>query len=262
MSIYREVAEAEANAEPVALCILTSSSGSTPRHAGSKMLVYMGGRIRGTIGGGEVEGRVIQEALTALVDGKSRRLSYNMVDPQKGDPGICGGQVEVFVEPVLPPPEIVIIGAGHVGQKLAYLAHWLGFRVAVSDDRAEFCTSAANPDADRFFPVSMADLPQHLKITAQTYLVLTTRGTSVDVAGLPALLDCEAAYLGIIGSKRRWSMTRKALLDAGIPEAKLAKIHSPVGLELNAETPEEIAVSILAEIIMLRNGGTGAGMKL
>ena len=262
MTIYHELAEAEANAEPVALCTLINSSGSTPRHEGSKMLVYPDGRIQGTVGGGEVESRVIHEALTALVDGKSRRLSYNMVDPQKGDPGICGGQVEVFVEPILPRPEIVIIGGGHVGNKLAHLAHWLGFRVAVADDRPEFCTSEANPDADRFFPVPMADLPLHLKMTPQTYLVLTTRGMAVDVAGLPSLLDCETAYLGIIGSKRRWSMTRKALRDAGIPEAKLEKIHSPVGLELKAETPEEIAVSIMAEIIMLRNGGTGALMKL
>jgi xanthine dehydrogenase accessory factor len=262
MTILQELAGAEANAEPVALCTLIKSSGSTPRHEGSKMLVYPDGRIQGTIGGGEVESRVIHEALTALVDGKSRRLSYNMVDPQKGDPGVCGGQVEVFVEPVLPRPEFVIIGAGHVGKKLAHLAHWLGFRVAISDDRPEFCTKEANPDADRFYVGPIAELPKHLKITPQTYLVLTTRGMVVDVAGLPVLLDYEAAYLGIIGSRRRWSMTRKALMDAGIPEAKLARIHSPVGLELNAETPEEIAVSIMAEIIMLRNGGTGAGMKL
>jgi xanthine dehydrogenase accessory factor len=262
MTIYKALAEAEANSEPVALCTLINTSGSTPRHEGSKMLVYPDGRLQGTVGGGEVESRVIQEALTALVDGKSRRLSYNMVDPHKGDPGICGGQVEVYVEPVLPRPEIVIIGGGHVGNKLAHLAHWLGFRVAVSDDRPEFCTQAANPDADRFFPVLMGELPRQLKITPQTYLVLTTRGMAVDVAGLPGLLECEPAYLGVIGSKRRWSMTRKALLEAGISETKLAKIHSPVGLELNAETPEEIAVSIMAEIIMLRNGGTGARMKL
>jgi xanthine dehydrogenase accessory factor len=262
MTIYQELAEAEASAVPVALCTLIDSHGSTPRHEGSKMLVYPDGHILGTVGGGEVESRVIHEALTTLKDGKTRRLSYNMVDPKKGDPGICGGHLEVFVEPVLPRPEIVIIGGGHVGKELAHLAHWLGFRVAVSDDRPEFCTQEANPDADRFFPVSMAELPQHLKMTHQTYLVLTTRGMAVDVAGLPVLLDCETAYLGIIGSKRRWSMTRKALIEAGVPEAKLAKIHSPVGLELNAETPEEIAVSIMAEIIMLRNNGTGASMKL
>ncbi len=262
MTIYQSLAANEANAEPVALCTLIESSGSTPRHAGSKMLVYPDEHIEGTVGGGEVESRVIDEALKALADGKTRRLCYNMVDPQKGDPGICGGQVEVFVEPVLPRPEIVIIGGGHVGKQLAHLAHWLGFRVAVSDDRPEFCTREANPDADRFFPVAMAELPQRLKITSQTYLVLTTRGMAVDVAGLPGLLDCEAAYLGIIGSKRRWSITRKALMEAGVPEAKLAKIHSPVGLELNAESPEEIAVSIMAEIIMLRKGGSGASMKL
>ena len=261
MSILEQLARAEANDEPVALCTLINTSGSTPRHEGSKMLVYPDGHILGSIGGGEVESRVIQEALTALLNGKARRLSYNMVDPQRGDPGVCGGQVEVFVEPIIPRPEIVIIGGGHVGKAVAHLAHWLGFRVAVSDDRAEFCTKDANPDADRFFQVPMAELPHHLKITPQTYLVLTTRGMAVDVAGLPGLLESDAAYIGLIGSKRRWSMTRKALIETGIPQEKLDRVHSPMGLELNAETPEEIAVSIMAEILKYRNGGSGTSMS-
>lgn len=262
MAIYSALAELEQAGESGALCTIIRSRGSTPRHQGSKMLVYADGHFTGTVGGGEIENRVLREALAAMQDGQSRLLSYDMVDPQAGDPGVCGGTVEVYVEPVLPRPLVLIIGGGHVGKAVAHLAHWLNFRVAVSDDRAAFCTPEANPDADLFFPVLMAELPQQLTINPQTYILLTTRGVTVDIAGLPGLLDSPAAYLGVIGSKRRWALTRKALLEAGFSEEKLNRVVSPIGLELNAETPEEIAVSIMAEIIMLRNGGTGRPMRV
>lgn len=262
MAIYSALAELEQAGESGALCTIIRSRGSTPRHQGSKMLVYADGHFTGTVGGGEIENRVLREALAAMQDGQSRLLSYDMVNPQAGDPGVCGGTVEVYVEPVLPRPLVLIIGGGHVGKAVAHLAHWLNFRVAVSDDRAAFCTPEANPDADLFFPVLMAELPQQLTINPQTYILLTTRGVTVDIAGLPGLLDSPAAYLGVIGSKRRWALTRKALLEAGFSEEKLNRVVSPIGLELNAETPEEIAVSIMAEIIMLRNGGTGRPMRV
>ena len=262
MAIYSALAELEQAGESGALCTIIRSRGSTPRHQGSKMLVYADGHFTGTVGGGEIENRVLREALAAMQDGQSRLLSYDMVNPQAGDPGVCGGTVEVFVEPVLPRPLVLIIGGGHVGKAVAHLARWLNFRVAVSDDRAAFCTPEANPDADLFFPVLMAELPQQLTINPQTYILLTTRGVTVDIAGLPGLLDSPAAYLGVIGSKRRWALTRKALLEAGFSEEKLNRVVSPIGLELNAETPEEIAVSIMAEIIMLRNGGTGRPMRV
>ncbi len=259
-SIYRAVAELIEKGEAGALCTIINSDGSTPRHEGSKMLVYEGGSFIGSVGGGEMENRVIKEAQKALLDGKSRLLQYSMVDPRQGDPGVCGGTVEIYVEPILPSPLLVIIGGGHVGKAVAHLARWSGFRVAVSDDRPEFCTREANPDADEFYPYSMAELPTHLKINPQTYLVLTTRGSPVDVAGMPALLDKPFAYLGLIGSKRRWLTTTKALLERGVAEESLARVHSPLGLELNAETPEEIAISIMAEIIMIKNGGSGKSM--
>ncbi len=262
MDIYRAVVELENNREAGALCTIIDSSGSTPRHTGSKMLVYEDGHFVGTVGGGEIESRVMQAAHEAMQDGKSRRLSYNMVDPSQGDPGVCGGTVEVFVEPILPQPTLVIIGAGHVGKAVAHLAKWLGFRVAVNDDRADFCTPEANPDADEFYPVPMADLPEQMRINSQTYLVLTTRGVTIDVPGLPAILESRAGYIGVIGSRRRWITTRNALIEAGVTEELLKRVHSPIGLELNAETPEEIAVSILAEIIALRNGGSGKPMKM
>jgi xanthine dehydrogenase accessory factor len=267
MQIYHKIQDAIDQSEPVALCTIVESHGSTPRHGGSKMLVYPADapgqfRIFGTVGGGEVESRVIQEALQALKDGKNRLLRYEMVDPRAGDPGVCGGQLEVYVEPILPKPCLVVIGGGHVGKAVAHLAHWLGFRVAVCDDRAEYCTAQENPDADEFYPVAMGELPSHLRITPNTYLVCTSRGAVVDIPGLPPLLDTQAAYIGVIGSRRRWTITRQGLQAAGVSAEKIDRIHSPVGLELNAETPEEIAVSILAEIIQVRNGGTGHSMKI
>lgn len=260
-SIYTAVYHLQSEGGMGAVCTIIESNGSTPRHVGSKMLVYADGHFIGTVGGGEVETRIIHEALDAMRVGKPRRLQYSMVDPQRGDPGVCGGTLEIYVEPVLPEPLLVVIGGGHVGKAVAHLAKWLGFRVAVSDDRLEFCNKEANPAADEFYPVSMAELPEHLTFNSQTYLVLTTRGAAVDIAGLPKLVDQPYAYLGVIGSKRRWTVTRKALLEQGISEEKLTRIHAPIGLELNAETPEEIAVSILAEILMLRNQGTGSSMK-
>ncbi len=260
-SVYQSLFELEAAHQPGVLCTVVKTSGSTPRHSTSKMLVHPDGSIEGTVGGGELENRVIREALEALKDGRSRLLEYSLVDPARGDVGVCGGQVEVFVEPVLPPPTLVVVGGGHVGKAVAHLAKWLGFRVAVSDDRAEFCTPEANPDADEFYPVPMAELPAHLAINPQTYLVLTTRGSSIDAAGLPALLDTPAGYLGVIGSRKRWLTTTKALEEKGIPAKKLEKVHSPMGLGLGAETPEEIAVSIMAEVLIARSGGSGKPMK-
>lgn len=260
-SIYQSISELETNNESAVLCTVVKSTGSTPRHVGSKMLVYADGKFIGTVGGGGLENSVMDEARKALADGEPRYLHYNMSDPSRGDVGVCGGQVEVFVEPILPAPMVIVIGAGHVGKAVAHLAKWLGFRVAVSDDRAEFCTPETVPDADAYYPVPMEKLTEHVKVTRQTFLVLTTRGSNVDAAGLAPLLETEAAYIGVIGSKRRWSETVKAMKEQGVPAEKIERVHSPIGLELQAETPEEIAVSIMAEILMIRNKGTGKVMK-
>jgi xanthine dehydrogenase accessory factor len=260
-SIYQALAELEKKDESAALCTVVSSQGSTPRHVGSKMLVYPDGKFIGTVGGGDLEHRVLDEAWIAIAEGKARLLKYNMVDPSRGDPGVCGGTVEVFVEPILPAPMIVVVGAGHVGKAVVHLAKWLGFRVAVSDDRPEFCNPESVPGADAYYPVEMGKLPEHLKVTRQTYIVITSRGSNVDAAGLPNLLETNAAYIGVIGSKRRWATTARALKEKGVAEEKIAKVHSPMGLELQAETPEEIAVSIMAEILIVRNKGTGKMMK-
>ena len=262
VDIYQALAEVEKNHQSAALCTVVKSIGSTPRHVGSKMLVYPDGKFIGTVGGGDLEHRVLDEAWIAMTDGESRLLTYRMSDPSRGDVGVCGGTVEVFVEPVLPPAMIVVIGAGHVGKAVVHLAKWLGFRVAVSDDRPEFCTPEAVPGADAYYPVDMGELPKHLTINRRTYIVITSRGANVDVVGLPGLLESNPAYIGVIGSRRRWLTTVKGLKEKGVPEEKIASVHSPMGLELNAETPEEIAVSIMAEVLMLKDKGTGKPMKM
>ncbi|UCD97524.1 MAG: XdhC family protein [Chloroflexota bacterium] len=253
MSIWRAIAELEEKFEPGVLCTIIHSQGSTPRHVGSKMLVYADGSILGSVGGGELEARIIAAALESISDGNPRRLPFNMSDPAQGDPGLCGGQVEVYMEPIIPKPALVIVGAGHVGRAVAHLAHWLDFRVVVSDDRPEFCDPEMFPEVEEFFPLPFEQLSDHLRITPWTYFVLTTRSVDIDVPGLPNILASPAAFIGVIGSKRRWQTTRTQLEALGVAEDQLARVQSPMGIEINAETPEEIAVSIMAEIIRIRH---------
>ncbi|MFW6070241.1 MAG: XdhC family protein [bacterium] len=261
LTIIEELIEAQKNGEPVVLATVTKARGSVPRHAGSKMLIYENGAISGTVGGGEMESRVIAEAQEALNEGQPRVLPYSLVDPQRGDPGVCGGEMEVYLEPYLPPMTVFVIGAGHVGQAVADLAHWLGYQVVVNDDREELATEEAVPNADVYLPGSIEEaLAQH-KITRNTYVVLLTRNVVIDKEILPRLIDTPAPYIAVMGSRRRWQHTKELLLEDGLTEEQLSRFHSPVGLELNAETPEEIAVSIMAEIIMLRRQGTGERMS-
>jgi xanthine dehydrogenase accessory factor len=260
-SVYAALAAVEASGEPAVLCTVIAARGSVPRHVGSKMLVFADGRFTGTIGGGEMESRVIREAQALLRGGEAHVVRYQLADPASGDPGVCGGEMEIFVEPIHPRPAVLVIGAGHVGRALVHLAHWLGFRVALADDRPEFCTPEWAPGADEYLPVAARDLPGRFNFHAQTYIVMPTRGVPFDVDALPHLLDVPHAYLGVIGSRRRWATAVERLRGLGVAAEKLAAVHAPMGLELNAETPEEIAVSILAEIIMLRRGGTGQPMQ-
>ena len=257
---YRRLAELESTGEPFALATVVRAQGSVPRHEGTKMLVFPGGRSEGTVGGGDLEYRVIQAALQALRDGRPRKLSYSFRDLERGDVGVCGGEMEVFVEPVQDRPTLVVVGGGHVGRAVVHLASWLGFRVVLSDDRPEYAAAEAAPGADSYLLGPLAELPRQIEITPETYVMLTTRGVPVDVDGLPALLQSPAGYIGVIGSRRRWEVCAQELASRGVPAEQIARVHSPMGLELNAETPEEIAVSMLAEIIQIRRGGTGERM--
>ena len=261
MDIYTAILEARAQGRRAVLCTVVRARGSAPRHAGSKMLVFEDGQPIGTVGGGEMESRVIVAARQVLAGGEPRVEHYELIDPKQGDPGVCGGEMDIFIEPIKPDPVVLVIGGGHGGKAIVHLAKWLGFRVALSDDRPEYCTPEWAPGADEYLPCPIAELPGRFRFHAETYIVMPTRGAAIDVEGLPHLLDQPFAYLGVIGSRRRWATAAQALIERGAPEAKLRRVHSPMGLELNAETPEEIAVSVMAEIVMLRRGGTGQAMK-
>jgi xanthine dehydrogenase accessory factor len=261
MSIFQKIAELENNGEPAVFCTIVDSKGSTPRHEGSKMLVFPDGHIEGTVGGGEIENRVIAEALDALEKRRTKVLNYKLVDPATGDPGICGGQVEVYVEPIIPKLTIVVVGAGHVGRQVVFLAKWLGYRVVVSDDRADICTPEYMPGADEFLICPMAEITKNIKVTPYTYFVITTRGSDVDIEGLPSILETNPGYIGIIGSKRRLENTKKEINKKKDYSAAFSKVRAPMGLELRAETPEEIAVSIMAEIMMVANASDGKSMS-
>jgi xanthine dehydrogenase accessory factor len=253
MSIFKLAADLTERGTPCAICTVIRVSGSVPRHEGSKMLVGANGELlAGTIGGGEMESRALQLARDAIHDGKPRNVSYQLTDPASGDPGVCGGTVEVFIEPLLMQPTLLVIGAGHVGRALVHLAKWSGFRVVLADDRAELVTPALAPNADVYLAGALHEQLSKIELTPQTYVALVTRGYPIDVNLLPMLLQSPTAYIGVIGSKRRWLTAKQALIERGLSESDLARVHAPIGIELNAETPEEIAVSIMAEIISIR----------
>ena len=214
------------------------------------MLVYEDGSTSGTIGGGEMEARVCREALDALAKGKPRHLAYSLVDPNAGDPGVCGGDVAIYVEPYLPPLTVYVMGGGHVGAAVADLGAWLGYRVVVWDDRPDVHDGPTTEQIERLVGPIDAALEQ-TPIDAFTYVVLVTRNPGIDSEILPRVLETPARAIGVMGSARRWKATRANLTAAGVPHDALERVISPVGLEIGAETPGEIAVSILSEIIGL-----------
>jgi xanthine dehydrogenase accessory factor len=224
------------------------------------MLIFANGDTEGTIGGGELEFRVSEAARRVIEKGRLERLTYEFRDPAEGDVGVCGGEMEVLVEPIKPPATVVVVGAGHVGQAVAHLAKWLGFHVIVVDDRPDFASPEIVPGADETVVASMSEISERVSLHADSYLLLTTRGVAIDVEALPVLLESPAGYIGVIGSRRRWQITAEALREHGIADELIGRVRSPMGLELNAETPEEIALSMMAEIVMLRRGGTGETM--
>ncbi|MFW5709010.1 MAG: XdhC family protein [Chloroflexota bacterium] len=253
---------AQLNNEPVALATVVHTQGSMPRHAGSKLLVRRDGSTTGTIGGGAMEASVIKAALTVISDGQPQLITYTLNNLEDGDPGICGGSAQIFIEPYGTSPTLLVVGGGHCGAALAELGKWLKYRVVLADDRAEFCNPDYIPGLDEYIVCPPEHLTDHISIDKNTYVAAVTRGLPVDIELIPALLETEAAYIGLIGSKRRWALTAKALEDRyGLTQADLSRVHAPIGLEIEAETPREIAISIMAEIIMIQRGGTGLPMR-
>jgi xanthine dehydrogenase accessory factor len=208
----------------------------------------------GTVGGGGVEARVIGEAKAALTQGQSRELTYELVDEERGDPGICGGDMRIFVEVLSPRPTLLILGAGHVGQAVAELGHFLGYRIAVMDERPVLTTPERFPWAETRLAGDLAEHVRDFPLSEHTYLVMVTPHHSLDEKVLKALVDRPWAYVGLIGSRRRTAHTFERAREAGVPDDLLEQVHTPIGLAIGAETPREIAVSILGEIIAVQRG--------
>lgn len=234
-----------------ALVTVVRTDRSTPRRHGATMVVFADGRCHGTVGGGEMEARAREAASSALLDGQPRLITYRLVDPSIGDPGVCGGEMDVYVEPYMTEPTLVVLGAGHVGRAVTDLASWLGWTVIVWDDRPDQLEGITNATSVSSGPVDQALTAAG--IDSRTALVVVTRNVALDREIIPALLSTKAGYIGLMGSGRRWTTTRAMLLEDGISEDQLSRIQTPIGLEIGAETPEEIAISIMAEVVRARS---------
>ena len=252
--VYEAALEAIRRGESAAVATVIEAKGSTPRSASAKMLVYADGRIVGTVGGGALEAQVIEEAKAAIAEGQSRELDYSLVDEKRGDLGICGGGMRLFVEVLSPRPTLLIMGGGHVGQAVAELAALLGYRIAVLDERPEMVTPERFPQAEMLLAGDCIHQVVDFPFTEHTYVVMVTSHHTQDEEVLALLADRPFAYVGLIGSRRRSAMTFERAREAGDPEELLGPVHTPVGLDIGAETPQEIAVSIIAEIVAVRRG--------
>ncbi|MGP8215110.1 MAG: XdhC family protein [Bacteroidia bacterium] len=251
--IFNMLADARKAKQASALCVVVRTSGSTPRKSGAKMVVYSDGTISGTIGGGELEKRVIENALNAIKENKIQWFRHDLLHHHNM---CCGGTVEVYIEPLMKPKKLYIFGAGHVGQALAKYATGFGFDIYLVDDRKEYL------DQCDIESVSKMNLPfdqalQLLPFDMQTYICIMTYDHATDREILSFCMKKEHAYLGMIGSQRKVEVTKKIFLEAGFcTKEELDAVDMPIGFEINADGPLEIAISILARLLEAKNSKT------
>jgi xanthine dehydrogenase accessory factor len=241
--------------EEVALVTIVAATGSTPQRVGAKMLVHADGRTVGTIGGGCYENDAFWKAREAIKARRPLNVKYELSDDFAEESGlICGGQMEVFIEPVEPAPDVYIFGAGHVGYHLARMAHDTGFHVRIIDDREKFASSERFAEG---VEVIVEDIPAWLQanqLPPTAYAVIVTRGHRHDLDALRALVPSMLRYVGLIGSRAKVRRIYDALREEGASAEALSRVHAPIGLDIGAITPQEIAVSILAEMIAVKHG--------
>jgi xanthine dehydrogenase accessory factor len=253
--VFSAVTDALERGEPAALVTIVSTTGSTPQRVGAKMLVFADGRIVGTIGGGCYENDAFWKAREAITNRKPQLVHYELDDDFAQESGlVCGGQMDVYIEPIEPSPELYIVGAGHVGFHLARVAHEVGFRVHVVDDREKFANRERFPHA---VEIVVEDIPAWIARTtlaAHAYAVIVTRGHTNDLEALRALAPRELRYLGLIGSRAKVARIYEQLVEDNMSADSLKHVHAPIGLDIGAVTPQEIAVSILAELIAVKHG--------
>jgi xanthine dehydrogenase accessory factor len=254
MDIFEEIVSMRQQGLRGALATIVHTNGSIPSFESSRMLVREDGSIVGTIGGGCVEADVWAAAREVMDLERPRKMTFNLNNEASYDSGlICGGTLEIFVEPILPQPRLYIFGGGHISTALAKVASLAGFWIAIADDRAAFANAERFPQAAEIYQ-TFDDAFTKLSPNRSSYLVIVTRGHKDDLRVLEWAVTTTARYIGMIGSKRKVLSCYKVLEKQGVPPEILARVFAPVGLEIGALTPEEIAVSITAELIAIRRG--------
>jgi xanthine dehydrogenase accessory factor len=244
---------AEESGSPAALVTVIATEGSTPQKAGAKMVVYPDGRIVGTIGGGCVEAEMTWRARQVIEARKPQVASYDLTPDQAGEDGlVCGGRMQVFIEPIEGTPTLCIFGAGHVAQPLARMAKASGFRVQVADDRIKFANRERFPDVDLLVVDDFAAAARQMTLGPNTYAVVVTRGHKGDTEALHAVVGKGLRFVGLLGSRPKLVHLVTALEESGVAPQDVGEIHCPLGIEIGAVSPEEIAVSVLAEMIAVR----------
>ncbi len=253
MNLYEEIVKLQREGRRAAVATIVNSRGSIPSFQSAKMLVRDDGSIAGTIGGGCVEAEVWQAAREVISQEKPRTLTFDLNQDPKYDTGlVCGGTLEIFIEPVLPFPLLYIFGAGHVALELFKAARNAGFECIVTDDRDAYANVERFPNALKIIARDFNEAIAELTPSESSYVVIATRGHRDDMRVLRWAVQTPARYIGMVGSKRKAITVFRELAREGIDPALFERVHSPVGLDIGAVTPEEIAVSIVAELIAVR----------
>jgi xanthine dehydrogenase accessory factor len=249
--LFQKLADIEKREGQAALAIVVRTEGSTPRKAGAKMIVMQDGSTFGTLGGGGLEKKIIEESLEALKGGKTKLTSFTL----EGDLDMmCGGEIEVYIEPINQPEKLIIFGAGHLTRALAPLMRSMGFRVTVVEDNPDLSGDDHLADIEEVKPEDMESYAEKLPPESNAYIVILTRGFSKDKAVLEHIIGKDFRYVGMVGSGKKILTIKEDLISKGIERERLSKLHAPIGLDIGAETPEEIALSIAAEILSVRRG--------
>jgi xanthine dehydrogenase accessory factor len=259
MDVYSEIVRLRDEGRRGALATIITVRGSIPSFETAKMLVRDDGSIVGTIGGGCVEAEVWQTAKEVMQSEKPQTLTFNLNQNPKYDTGlVCGGTLEVFIEPVLPIPQLYIFGAGHVAQSLYKTARLAGFDTTVIDDREAYANRERFPDAKDIYTGDYEQVTAQLAPGESSFIVIVTRGHRDDMRILrwALTLPTQCRYLGMIGSERKFIAVQKELEAEGIAPEKFEQVYSPVGLDIGATTPEEIAIAVVAEMIAVRRNST------
>jgi xanthine dehydrogenase accessory factor len=263
VDLFEEIVKMRRAGQRGALATIVHTNGSIPSYESSRMLVRDDGSIAGTIGGGCVEAEVWAAAKEVMHKEAPRKMVFNLNNEATYDNGlICGGTLEVFVEPILPQPILYLFGAGHVSMAVAKAASAAGFGISVVDDRESFANAERFPMAQEIF-TSYEDAFEKIHPNAASYLIIVTRGHKEDMRVLGWAVRTPARYVGMIGSKRKVLSVYRALENDGYRPEEFQRVYAPMGLEIGALSPEEIAISIVAELISIRrNAESGAHKKL